>query len=339
MILHIILNTLFVFLMLTLLIEFSLYAFRVKHPRLRCLCRSLPMIKLPFDLVTYGMLGYMDTFFINLNPFSCKVYVQKLILSVMPDQIRSEFGPIETVILPEYIGMQIPALWLAACLSAFMFLSCFLILRKVMHIYASRKLIRRIFLSSSVCQRGVSNPNLQNELSQSNIVILMSSELQVPLAAYRHYILVPKHLSEEFSQEEFDAVIAHEYSHLSWKDPLLKIAFSTICTLFWWIPTIWWLKKLEIDQENACDSRINKYGIRPVSLASAILKVIQLAKRPKFTYDLTPTCSLYSSKSDHVKRVESLLEESPNKPSPGNLVWQTLGCCSCILTCSLFWMC
>lgn len=339
MILHIILNTLFVFLTLTMLIELCLYAFRVKHPRVRYLCRSLPMIKLPFDLVTYGMLGYADTFFINLNPFSCKVYVQQLILSVMPDQIRSEFSPIETVIIPEYIGMQIPELWLTSSLIAFMLLSCFLILRKVMHIYASQRLIKRIFLSSSLYQRGVSNPLLQEGLSYSNIVILISSELQVPLAAYRHYILIPEHLAETFSQEEFEAVIAHEYAHLSWKDPLLKIAFSTICTLFWWIPTIWWLKKLEVDQENACDSRINKYGIRPVSLASAILKVMQQANQPKFTYDLTPACSLHSSKSDHIKRIESLLEEPPNKPSPVNLALQALGCCSCVLTCLLFWMC
>lgn len=339
MILHIILNTLFVFLVLTLLIEFCLYAFRVEHHRIRCLCRSLPMMKLPFDLVTYGLLGYVDTFFINLNPFSCKVYVQQLILSVMPDQIRSDFSPIETVIIPEYIGMQIPAPWLTSCLIGFMAVSSLLILRKAIYIYVSRRAIKRMFLCSSLCEREVSNPNLREELSQSHTVILTSSELQIPLAAYRHYILVPKQLVEEFSQEEFDAVIAHEFAHLSWRDPLLKIAFSTICTLFWWIPTIWWLKKLEVDQENACDSRINKYGIRPLSLATAILKVIQQVKRTKFTYDLAPTCSLHSTQSDQVKRFEFLLQETPIPRSLANLTLQALGGSACVLICLFFWMC
>lgn len=339
MILHIILNTLFVFLVLTVLIEFFLYAFKVEHHRIRCLCRSLPMIKLPVDFVTYSMLGYVDLFFINLNPLSCKVYVQQLIVSVMPDQLRTEFSPIETVIIPEYIGMQIPASWLTTSLSGFMIVSCMLILRKALHIYTSRNTMRSIFRSSSLCERGISNADLKRELSRSKIIIRTSSELQIPLAAYRHYIFVPKQLVEEFSQEEFDAVIAHEFAHLSWKDPLFKMAFSAICSLFWWIPTIWWLKKLEVDQENACDSRINKYGILPTSLATAIVKVIQRAQHARFSYDLTPTCSLHSSKSDHVKRFEMLLQESPVQPSPFRMTMQALGCCACLLICLLFWMC
>ena len=120
MILHFFLNSLLVFFVLTMLIDFCLYAFRIKNSRTRCICRALPMIKLPFDFLIYGILGYADIFFINLNPFSCKVYVQQLLLSIMPEHIRSEFGSIETVIIPEYIGMQIPAVWLKACIIGFL---------------------------------------------------------------------------------------------------------------------------------------------------------------------------------------------------------------------------
>ena len=121
--------------------------------------------------------------------------------------------------------------------------------------------IRKIFNSSSSCTKSIINKRLQQDLTLSKTVILTSTELEIPMAAYRHYILVPKNLAEDLSQDEFEAVIAHEFEHLRWRDPLLKIFCSSICTLCWWIPTIWWLKKLEVDQEEASDSGLCKYGI------------------------------------------------------------------------------
>lgn len=338
MILHFFLNSLLVFFVLTATINFCLFAFRIKNSRLRCLCRSLPIIKLPIDLVIYGIFGYADTFFINLNPFSCKVYVQQLLLSIMPDHIRSEFGYIETMIIPEYIGSQIPAVWLQACIIGFIIISVLLILRKVFQIHRSQMMINKVFSASSLCPRIVSNPHLQIKLSMARTQILVSTELQIPLAAYHHYILIPNHLSEELTQDEFDAVIAHEFEHLRWKDPLLKIICSLICTFCWWIPTIWWLKKLEFDQEEASDSGLEKYKIDSLSLATAIMKVINQEKQIKIKYDLAPTCSLHSSKSNYVKRFETLLN-SKNIRGPLSCAMEAACCLICLLTCISFWMC
>lgn len=338
MILHFFLNSLFVFFVLTLMIELSLFVFRVENARIRCICRYFPMIKLPLDFLIYGILGYVDTFFINLNPFSCKIYVQKLILSIMPHHIRSEFGTLETVVIPEYIGMQIPSTWLQGCLITFLVISGLLILRKTLQVYRSRKTINNMFTASSNCDRVISNQLLQQDLAKSHTVILSSSELEIPSAAYQHYIIIPKTLSDELSQDEFEAVVAHEYAHLRWKDPLFKMIFSAICSLFWWIPTQWWLKKLEVDQEKACDSRLGRYKIDTTFLASAILKVIHRTKSMKLNYDLMPACLLHSSKSEHVERLESLLQidhrvENSFHPT------QVLSFIFCVLICICFWMC
>jgi beta-lactamase regulating signal transducer with metallopeptidase domain len=143
---------------------------------------------------------------------------------------------------------------------------------------------------------------------------------------------------EELSQDEFEAVVAHEFEHLRWKDPLLKIFCSSISTLCWWIPTIWWLKKLEIDQEEASDSGLGKYGIDSVFLASAIIKVLEKAKSLKMTYDLAPTCSLHSSKSN-IKRFEALLNSDHKAQSPFFRWAEAIGCLLCSLAFICFWMC
>jgi hypothetical protein len=123
------------------------------------------MVKLPFDFVIYWILGYADIFFINLNPFSCKVYVQKLLLSLMPAHIRSEFGSIETLIIPEYIAMQIPPVWLKACIMGFIIISILLIIRKLIQIYHSQMMFKKIFDSSSACKRSIINTQLQHDFN------------------------------------------------------------------------------------------------------------------------------------------------------------------------------
>lgn len=338
MILHFFLNSLLVFFILTMLIDFFLSAFQVKNSRVRSICRMIPILKLPIDMLFFVLLGFADTFFVNLNPFSCEIYLQKLILSILPSSIQHELSALESFIVPKYISEQIPAMGLKVGIALFLMMSGILIFRKICHILQSKRGLAAMFNQSSPCLREIANQKLKSELANLNVVVLTSDQVTTPMAAYQHYIFVPKLVVENFSQEEFDAVIAHELEHLKWKDPVLKLFYNVITTLFWWVPTIWWLQKLEADQEEASDYGLRKYGIDPLSLATALIKVIDENKYAKMKYSLAPTCGLNSSKSSHLKRFENLVNSDQIKRNLFD-AGDWIGCGLSILVSICFWMC
>ncbi len=91
-------------------------------------------------------------------------------------------------------------------------------------------------------------------------------------------ILFPASLTTTLSSEETEAVIAHELGHCHWKDCGLRLVCSFIASLFWWIPSRWWLKRIEEKQEQASDEMIYRFGISSLALAEAVLKTAQKAK-------------------------------------------------------------
>ncbi|MBA3816023.1 MAG: M48 family metalloprotease [Parachlamydiaceae bacterium] len=61
-------------------------------------------------------------------------------------------------------------------------------------------------------------------------------------ATFGNRIVFPEALVNALSQQEFEAIITHEWQHLRWKDPHTKIIGSLIAHFFWWLPTLWWMK-------------------------------------------------------------------------------------------------
>lgn len=334
MLFHLFLNSLLVFCILSLFIDCILRIFDLKNSRICVLCRSLPFLKIPLDILVYGFYG--DSLFLNFNPFSCEVYLEHFINKWLPSQFSAELSPSEHLIIPQYIAMQIPSAWLQLFLICTVAISLSTMSYKVAQYLISRKQLKTMIDAAIRCAREITNEKLRNCFEKNSAQLLTTSEISIPFATHHNMILFPEHLIKELTQEEFEAVVAHELEHLRWKDPLLKTFCEALCAFFWWIPTRWCLQNLEADQERASDSSIELYGIETCALAQAIVKAIQKAKFAK--QELPSVCHFASSRSSHIGRMEELLKTTQNLQNrySGRTI---LGVVFCVMTFFSFWMC
>ncbi len=332
MIFHLLLNSFIVFITLTFFIEMFLSIFKITNSRLRYLLRLLPILKFPFDLIVFFF--FDENLFVNFNPFSCQVYMHDFITSIAHLHIQNELAPTEHFIIPQYLASYIPPNLLNTTVILMLAISSIIIMRKIYLFSKSRSLLKKIFNSSSPCTRPIYNSNLLDKLKQGKISIHTSDQIQIPFAAYLHHIFIPQDLCSELSQEEFESVIVHEFEHLRWKDPISKMACDLLSAFFWWLPSNWWLKRLELEQEDACDAEINKYGIEPSALASAILKVVKKAKHQNFQF--VAISPFDSPKNTPLRRVDNIL----NNKNKNNFFWRYLfGIGASLLASFCFWMC
>ena len=332
MLFHLLLNSFIVFVILTLLIDLFLSIFKITNARLRYLLRLLPILKFPLDLLVF--IVFDENLFVNFNPFSCQVYMQDFITSFAHLHIQNELAPTENFIIPQYLASYIPSRLLKTTIASMLVVSALIIIRKGYLFWKARSYLNMIQISSSPCIKPIYNSNLLHKLKYENVIIRTSDEIHIPFAAGFHYIYLPQELLTDLTQEEFESVIVHELEHLRWKDPILKMACDLLCALFWWLPSKWWLKRLELEQEDACDAEVYKYGIDISALATAIVKVIKKAKNTNYRF--AAISPFDSPKNSHHRRIENILSIN-NK---NDFCWRyILGICACLLATFIFWMC
>lgn len=326
---HLILNSLLVFIILSFLIVFFLWVLRVKNPRIRHLCLTLPIIKLPFDFLVFTSFG--DHLFINFNPFSCEMYTQELIKSILPTHFMTEIDGIERLIVPRYLATLIPPILIHIFIVGIGIITVAVTAFKIIQFLKCVAFFKKILRSASPCKRIIINEKLKTQTNKLKIRILTSNKVQSPFAANLKYILFPEYLMNELSQDEFEAVLAHEIEHLRWKDPLVKLFCVSICSFFWWIPTHRWLKRLQTNQELACDSVLHKYGIDNYHLATALMKVIKCPKS-----ELKAICYLDTGKNMILNRMENLLQTPKEQKDRINAI---IAMILCLFIFNSFWMC
>lgn len=247
-------------------VELCLFGFKIQNPRTRVFCRCLPILKLPLGLVLYSV--------IDLNFFSC-----------------------QSIFSPKYLVDHAPQ---GVFLVSFLALTAVFVLRRMYQYFMLISYLRKACRGAKLATRPIFNHKLRNSLKEKEIQLLMTNAFSVPVAVGNNTILIPQTLINTFSQEEFEAVVAHELDHLHWKDPYVKFFCLAICEIFWWIPTKWWLNRLEEDQEYACDRGIDRFGLEGTALASALMKVL---KQEKWIY-----CAFTAQKHQALLRVEKMLD-------------------------------
>ena len=124
----------------------------------------------------------------------------------------------------------------------------------------------------------------------------------------RPVILLPQGITEDLSDAEMDAILAHEICHVTRRDNLAAASHMLVETLFWFHPLVWWLgARLNAERERACDEGVLGSGKAPQVYAESILKVCRL-------YLHSPlACAAGVSGTDLKKRLEAIVE---NRPAP-----------------------
>ncbi len=91
---------------------------------------------------------------------------------------------------------------------------------------------------------------------------------------FRPVLLLPEGICERLSPEQFDAVIAHELSHVRRRDNLTAAVHMLVEAAFWFYPLVWWIgSRLLEERERACDEAVLESRGEPLAYAEGILCV------------------------------------------------------------------
>lgn len=280
-------------------VEIAMKIFRITHHRIRSMARLLPFISLLSDLFfnRYSIAHW-------INPLSCESCVQKFFLDIFFPQLKAQLAQNE-ISLVNYLAIDRGHSFFTAIFILFATFTFLVGLHKLVKVFLLIRYLRTVVKNGFLWDRPVENVQLAQKLQQDNVKIYISDEIQIPLATFSKAIVIPRGLIEKLTTQEFEAVVAHELEHVKFQDPLARLLYQFTATIFWWVPTHAWIKKLEQDQEMACDQSVLKYGLEGESLASALVKVTRQVKCNQ------ALCYLASGRKTTLVRMEKILGLSP----------------------------
>ncbi len=264
--LSVVASTLLAFFTAACAVEFAISFFpKCKH-RFRSLMRMLPLLAVPLDLV-------LRRFCISnwINPLSCSSCLHKFILEILCPPLSAIVSLINHLPLKSLSDHWMGLLSSAAA-TTFLVMTLLLVLRKLLQMLISFWNLRRVANHAVPSERSIVNVKLNNALRKHKVEVLISQQALIPLATFSRKIYLPEALMLQLTQNEFEAVLAHELEHLKWRDPTTRFFLRSIAAFFWWVPSRDWLKKWEADQETACDQSPTLYGIASDHLATALVK-------------------------------------------------------------------
>lgn len=129
---------------------------------------------------------------------------------------------------------------------------------------------------------------------------------------FKPYICIPRDALENLSTAELEAVIAHELGHVQQFDLLITMLICALGDIFWFVPGYRWLcQKLERMREVIADQRAVRAGASPEILASALIKLKEVAMGEPAMVFYAP---FFREKALLKVRVESLLGSPLEKP-------------------------
>lgn len=292
----ILISALIAFVTVVVIVESSLSLFKIKSGRVQSILRLFPFLSLFLDLLLSSFsIGYW------LNPLNCGSCVQKLLLTLFFPELKNYLYSNEISLLT-YLGSGV---------SHTIFSVAFVLFSATILYFTSRiffeglilaRTLRSMMRSEDICSRPIENGLLATAVQKNKVKIFTSKKVRIPMATYSKAIFIPREIVEKFPQGEFEAIVAHELEHVIWRDPTVRLFLQLISAVFWWVPTNSWRKKLEFDQEIACDQSILKYGFNEEFLASALVKVATTAKEK--TYEAL--CYLNNEKHSSLRRVQMM---------------------------------
>lgn len=118
----------------------------------------------------------------------------------------------------------------------------------------------------------------------------------------RPVLLLPAGISDRLTDEQLEAILAHELSHVSRGDNLAAAIHMLVEAIFWFHPLVWWMgSRLVEERERACDEEVLRLGNAPQAYAEGILTVC------KFYLESPLACAAGVTGSDLKKRIEGIM--------------------------------
>jgi len=94
----------------------------------------------------------------------------------------------------------------------------------------------------------------------------------------RPIIVMPARLAERLSDEELEAVMMHELTHVQHRDNLYGSLRMLLCCLFWFHPLIWLIDRWALqEQEAMCDEKVIKLIGEPRTYIESLWKVVRFS--------------------------------------------------------------
>lgn len=155
---------------------------------------------------------------------------------------------------------------------------------------------------------------LSSQLPLERTVQLMESGLvKVPilLGHLKPLILVPLGTINMLSEEEVEAILAHELAHILRNDFLINLFFSFIEILFYYHPGVWLMAAtIRTERENCCDDLALRLCRNPVAYARALFKLEEAHR----TTTIPGFALAFSGKKHHLlDRIKRILNQPQNK--------------------------
>ncbi len=116
-----------------------------------------------------------------------------------------------------------------------------------------------------------------------NVSLRISQHVQSPLAVgiVRSLIILPASALMALSPEQLEAVLVHELAHVRRRDYLWNLVQTTVETLFFFHPAVWWLgRRLRQQRELCCDDVAVQSCADPLIYATALLRLEERRRQP-----------------------------------------------------------
>jgi len=120
----------------------------------------------------------------------------------------------------------------------------------------------------------------------------LSELVNVPLVIgyLKPVVLFPLALVNQLDNDQVEAILIHELSHIRRNDFLLNLIKTAIETLLFYNPFVWMAGRfIHIEREHACDDLVLKVTGKPLNYAHALLKLELLKDKTSPAYALAAT--------------------------------------------------